>query len=116
MTVITATKSPKQSLQSRIDRLAKSTSNVVNAKNAAQREAAEKFLVMRAQELDRERKEREEWLHEADEYARKHMPEISTDAAHENNRMWVRKMNEYTAMCDALNAAWRALMASKEAA
>lgn len=103
-------------LQSRIDRLAKSTSNVQNAKNPAQREAAEKFLIMRANELDREREEIEVWLHEADAYATKHMPEISADEAHENNRMWVRKLHEYQNLCDALNAAWEALMASKEAA
>ena len=106
----------KPTLQSRIDRLAKSTRNVVNAKNPAQREAAEKFLVQRANELDRERKEIEEWLHEADAYATKHMPEISADEAHENNRMWVRKLKEYQSLCGALNAAWDALMTSREAA
>lgn len=116
MTTIAATQGKKPTLQSRIDRLAKSTSNVQNARNAAQREAAERFLVMRAQELDQERKDCEAWLHEADDWARKHTPEIDADAAHENNRMWVRKLHEYQDMSNALQAAWDTLMASKEAA
>lgn len=103
-------------LQSQIDRLVKTTNNLVNAKNSAQREAAEKFLIARANELDDMRKEQEVWLHEADAYATKHMPEISADQAHENNRMWVRKLHEYQSLCDALSAAWEALMTSKEAA
>lgn len=103
-------------LQKQIDRLAKSTSNVQNARNPAQREAAEKFLVQRAQELDRERKEIEAWLHEADTWINARKPEINADEGHEHNREWTDRLHEYQSLCDALNAAWEALMTSKERA
>lgn len=103
-------------IQQQIDRLTRSTSNVVNARNPAQREAAEKFLITRANELDRERREREEWLEEADTWIERKMPQINADAGHEHNREWVRKLHEYQDISNALQAAWDALMASKEAA
>lgn len=102
--------------QQQIDRLAKSTQNVVNAKNPAQREAAEKFLVMRAQELDTEKRKRVEWLHEADTWVNEHKPEINADADHEHNQEWLERLNEYQDIEDALKLAWDALMASKGAA
>lgn len=113
----TMIKSPKnQTLQSRIDRVEKSIGNLQNAKNPAQREAAEKFLTMRMTEMDHESKELEAWLHEADEYINTEMPQINADAGHEHNREWVRKLGEYQAMRDAVDAAWEALMAGMEAA
>ena len=103
-------------IQQQIDRLAKSTSNVQNAKNPAQREAAEKFLVKRAQELDREKRERVEWLHTADAWVNEHKPEINADADHEHNQEWLERLNEYQDIEDALKLAWDALMTSREAA
>ena len=100
--------------QQQIDRLAKSTQNVVNAKNPTQREAAKKFLIMRANELDHERRELEEWLYTADEWVNEHMPEINADAGHEHNIEWIDQLNTYQAISDALRTAWDALMASKE--
>lgn len=41
---------------------------------------------------------------------------MSADAGHEHNREWVRKLKEYQDISNALQAAWDALMASKEAA
>lgn len=102
--------------QQQIDRLAKSTKNVVNAKNPAQIQAAKKFLIMRAQELDQERRGREAWLHEADTWVNEHMPEINADAGHEHNQEWLERLNEYQDIEDALKLAWDVLMTSKEAA
>lgn len=102
--------------QQQIDRLAKSTQNVVNAKNATQHEAAKKFLIMRVQELDQERREREAWLHEADTWVNEHMPEINADAGHEHNQEWLEQLNEYQDISNALKLAWDALMSSMEKA
>ena len=103
-------------LQQRIDRLAKSTQNVVNARNAAQRSAAEKFLVQRAHELTTERDQLRSWLQEADDYINSEMPGINHDPDDEYNREWIERLNDYTAICTALDNAWNAYMGTKEQA
>lgn len=103
-------------LQQRIDRLAKSAANVVNAKNPAQRSAAQTFLIQRAQELVAERDELEAWLHEADEFISTETPEINADPDAEYNRHWIGRLHDYEAICTALNDAWGAYMETMEAA
>ncbi len=92
--------------ESRIARLQKSTQNVLNARNPAQREAAQTFLSMRAQELVAERDTLAAWLDEADSYIADRMPEINTDPEHEYNAEWLAQLALYQQMCDALQHAW----------
>lgn len=99
-----------------IEQLNKSARNVSNAKNPAQREAAGKFLVQRANDLDAEKREIEAWLHEADEYLNTKMPHIAADESHEHNREWVRTLRDYETISRSLNDAWDAYKGTWEAA
>lgn len=103
-------------LQTKIDRLNKSASNVSGAKNEAQRNAAEKFLVQRARELDEEKARLAQWLADADAYIEAHMPEINGDAGNEYNLEWMENHDDYKAVSDALANAWTAFMTAREAA
>lgn len=105
-----------EKLKSMTDALAKSSRNVAAAKNAAQREAAERFLVDRSQALEDEQARLAKWLHDADTYINRNMPEINSDASNEYNQEWLENLQDYQDISKALSSAWDAFMNAREAA
>ena len=103
-------------LRLKIERLKKSTQNVLSAKNEAQRDAAERFMSERAQEIEDEQASIAGWLADADAYINSTMPDINGDADHEYNREWLERLNDYQVIGDTLNAAWAAFEGRREAA
>lgn len=103
-------------LTTRITRLQKSTQNVLNARNSAQREAAQKFLVERARELNADCRELANWLEEADAWMNQKHPELAADARHEFNAEWLARLAEYKTAQQALDDAWAAYMQRLERA
>ena len=106
----------EETTRNRIAQLNKSATNLQNARNQAQRAAHSRFLVQRGKELSAAQRSLAAWLAEADDYINTHCPEINADPDAEYNREWIRKLHEYQDISNALQAAWDALMASKERA
>lgn len=103
-------------LRLKIERLKKSTQNVLSAKNESQRDAAERFMSERAQELEDEQAVIAGWLADADAYINSTMPGINGDADHEYNREWCDRLDDYQLIGDTLDAAWSAFLHSRDAA
>lgn len=94
-----------------IDRLHKSARNAANAKNAAQREAAIGFLVKRADELRAVRDELHEKLWGRCDWHDAHDPRCPYDDGQHSEQFIKREdrtvamIEEYTAICEALDVA-----------
>lgn len=103
-------------LQKKIDRLNKAADNVVSATNQSQRDAAEKFLVQRANDLREEQQSLASWLDEADCYINEEMPAINSDASADYNRQWLSSLQDYESIQDALDCSYNKYMQALAAA
>jgi hypothetical protein len=97
--------------QHRIDRLMKSARNAASAKNRIQREAAQAFLITRADELNAERKAMEERLAKMWDWLDRQDAAVDTQNVTPDRRYIEREdtaiayLHDYEAVCDALDAA-----------
>ena len=97
--------------QRRIDRLLKSARNARSAKNVAQREAAQSFLIKRADELRGDRDALEARLTKMWRWLDRHDPNAPySDGQHtpqflEREEQAITVLADYEAVCDALNEA-----------
>lgn len=105
-----------EALRAKVERLRKSASNVSRATNDAQKDAAQKFLIQRADELREDQERLADWLHTADAYIEANMPEINGDESNEYNQEWLESLQDYQVVSDVLNSAWNTYMSALEAA